>query len=119
MAVKEWKDDIVFLHEVIAGAANRSYGIHVAKLAGLPGAVITRAEDVLKRLEAGEQGKAATTLIDDLPLFSAVTATPPPARPTGPSAVEQAVAELDPDAMTPRQALEALYALRRLSLIHI
>ncbi|NQW09296.1 MAG: DNA mismatch repair protein MutS [Alphaproteobacteria bacterium] len=110
MAVKEWKDDIVFLHEVIAGAADRSYGIHVAKLAGLPEAVVRRAEDVLKRLEAGEQGKAAITLIDDLPLFSA--AAKPPAASTGPGAVEQALAGLNPDAMTPREALEALYALR-------
>jgi DNA mismatch repair protein MutS len=113
MAVKEWKDDIVFLHEVIAGAADRSYGIHVAKLAGLPGAVIGRAEEVLDRLEKGEQGKAATTLIDDLPLFS-LLAKPKvaAAEPAGPSPVEAALKALNPDEMTPREALEALYALK-------
>ncbi|MFX4220060.1 MAG: DNA mismatch repair protein MutS [Thalassobaculum sp.] len=113
MAVKEWKDDIVFLHEVIAGAADRSYGIHVAKLAGLPGAVIGRAEEVLDRLEKGEQGKAATTLIDDLPLFSALAAPKPnKADPAGPSPVEAALQDLNPDELTPRQALDALYALK-------
>lgn len=113
MAVKEWKDDIVFLHEVIAGAADRSYGIHVAKLAGLPGAVIGRAEEVLDRLEKGEQGKAATTLIDDLPLFS-MLAKPKAgsAEPAGPSPLEEALKALNPDEMTPREALDALYALK-------
>ena len=115
MAVKEWKDDIVFLHEVVPGAADRSYGIHVAKLAGLPAAVVHRAEDVLHRLEQGEQGKAAGSLADDLPLFSAVAASaaaPAAGAPPAPSAVEEALAALSPDEMTPRQALEALYALK-------
>ncbi|WP_189987447.1 DNA mismatch repair protein MutS [Thalassobaculum fulvum] len=114
MAVKEWKGDVVFLHEVVAGAADRSYGIHVAKLAGLPAAVVARAEEVLHRLESGEQGAAPRDLMEDLPLFSA-------ARPTsmtvsvaeaGPSPVEEALAGLNPDELTPRQALEALYALK-------
>jgi DNA mismatch repair protein MutS len=112
MAVKEWKDDIVFLHEVVAGAADRSYGIHVAKLAGLPGAVVARAEDVLARLEQGEQGKAATTLIDDLPLFSAAIEKATASEAPGPSAVEAALAEMNPDEMTPRDALEAVYRLK-------
>ncbi len=71
MRVKEWKNEVVFLHEVGAGAADRSYGIHVAKLAGLPKAVTARAEEVLAVLEKGEEGGALARLADDLPLFSA------------------------------------------------
>ena len=115
MRVKEWQDEVVFLHEVAPGAADRSYGIHVARLAGLPAAVIARAEEVLRKLEAGEQANAATKLADDLPLFSA-------ARPksggapgaTAPSAIETALREVNPDELTPKAALEALYRLRGL-----
>ena len=110
MRVKEWKGDVVFLHEVAPGAADRSYGIHVAKLAGLPAAVVARAEQVLATLEKGEQASALTRLADDLPLFSARIAE---AR--KPSPAEQALAALDPDQMTPREALEELYRLRRLA----
>jgi|OM-RGC.v1.000239624 DNA mismatch repair protein MutS len=112
MAVKEWKGDVVFLHEVIAGAADRSYGIHVAKLAGLPAAVVARAEEVLHRLESGEQGPAARDLMDDLPLFSAARPVSKAAGPTGPSPVEEALGAVNPDELTPRQALETLYALK-------
>lgn len=69
MRVKEWEGDVVFLHEVAAGAADRSYGIQVAKLAGLPHAVIARAQQVLSALEKGDQGRNAATLIDDLLVF--------------------------------------------------
>ena len=103
---------MVFLHEVIAGAADRSYGIHVAKLAGLPAAVVARAEEVLHRLESGEQGPAARDLIDDLPLFSAARPVSKAAGPTGPSPVEEALCAVNPDELTPRQALETLYALK-------
>ena len=116
MKVAEWKGDVVFLHEVIAGAADRSYGIQVAKLAGLPSAVIDRARAVLEQLEAGERGKPADTLIDDLPLFSA--AMPDTASPNMAIEVpEEVLAELDelvPDEMTPRQALDSLYRLKAL-----
>jgi len=116
MAVKEWKGDVVFLHEVVAGAADRSYGIHVAKLAGLPAAVVARAEEVLHRLESGEQGAAPRDLMEDLPLFSAARPTSMTASaaggPSGPSPVEEALSGLNPDELTPRQALEALYALK-------
>ena len=71
MRVSEWNDTIVFLHEVAPGAADRSYGIHVAKLAGLPPAVIARAEEVLRALEEGREGHKPLARIDDLPLFSA------------------------------------------------
>ncbi|MEQ8398962.1 DNA mismatch repair protein MutS [Thalassobaculum sp.] len=112
MAVKEWKGDVVFLHEVIAGAADRSYGIHVAKLAGLPAAVVARAEEVLHRLESGEQGPAARDLMDDLPLFSAARPVSKAAGPAGQSPVEEALGAVNPDELTPRQALETLYALK-------
>ena len=71
MRVKEWQGDVVFLHEVVAGAADRSYGIQVAKLAGLPAAVIERAKLVLAQLEAQDRTSPARRLIDDLPLFAA------------------------------------------------
>ncbi len=111
MTVKEWHDDIVFLHKVAPGAADRSYGIQVAKLAGLPPAVVARATEVLQRLESTEQ-RSAEDLADDLPLFRAVQA---PARAAASvSAVEAALAELHPDAMSPREALDALYRLKTL-----
>ncbi|HEX7968519.1 MAG TPA: DNA mismatch repair protein MutS, partial [Stellaceae bacterium] len=112
MRVKEWRGDVVFLHEVAAGAADRSYGIHVAKLAGLPPAVVHRAEDVLALLEKGEQSGALARLADDLPLFSVARAVPAaiPQR----SAIERTLAEIQPDALTPREALELLYKLKAL-----
>jgi DNA mismatch repair protein MutS len=114
MRIKEWKDEIVFLHEVAKGAADRSYGIHVAKLAGLPPVVIERAEAVLEQLEKGDKAGAAGRLADDLPLFQAMLAQPAPRAPRGPSAVEERLAEINPDTLTPLQALEALYELRGL-----
>ncbi len=114
MRVKEWQDQVVFLHEVAAGAADRSYGIHVAKLAGLPAAAVARAEAVLQLLEQGEQASALTRLADDLPLFAATAAkAEKPASAAGPSALERRLAEVNPDELTPRQALDLLYELRR------
>ncbi|MEM7268068.1 MAG: DNA mismatch repair protein MutS [Pseudomonadota bacterium] len=112
MAVREWEGEAVFLHEVRPGAADRSYGVQVARLAGLPDLVVARARDVLEALEAGdrESGAKAETLIDDLPLFSAPTKAPAPSR--GPSEAETALDAINPDEMTPREALEALYALK-------
>jgi len=122
MRIKEWQGDVVFLHEVTAGAADRSYGIHVAKLAGLPGAVVGRAEEVLIILESGEQNAAIHRLAEDLPLFSAALKRPVPpsvstsasSAPPEPSPVEEALKSIDPDSLTPRQALEELYRLRGL-----
>ncbi len=117
MRVKEWEGDVVFLHEVGAGAADRSYGIHVGGLAGLPGEVITRAGEVLRRLEEGEQSSAVTKLADDLPLFAAMADRPagaPGRTRAEPSAVEEELRNMNPDDLTPRQALEALYRLRGL-----
>ncbi|MBC8128903.1 MAG: DNA mismatch repair protein MutS [Rhizobiaceae bacterium] len=116
MRVKEWEGDVVFLHEVVSGTADRSYGIQVAKLAGLPPAVIRRAKSVLAELEKGEQGQRRTALVDDLPLFAAAPNTPaamqPAAEPTATLPALTMLAGLDPDALTPRAALEALYRLK-------
>jgi DNA mismatch repair protein MutS len=115
MRVKEWEGDVVFLHEVAAGNADRSYGIHVARLAGLPAAAVARAEEVLAQLEAGEQSGRLATLADDLPLFTAAAKTPRRAgAQRGPSKAEEALAQLNPDELTPRAALEALYRLKAL-----
>lgn len=109
MRVKEWRGDVVFLHEVVPGAADRSYGIHVARLAGMPDAAVERAEQVLQILETGEQSSAVTRLADDLPLFAAARRPKPRS-----SAVEERLRDVDPDALTPREALDLLYALRLL-----
>ncbi len=114
MRVKEWREEVIFLHEVGPGAADRSYGIHVARLAGLPPAVLARAEAVLDTLEQGEASGALTRLADDLPLFASA--------PVG-QAVEQTEAEpalaalagVNPDELTPRGALDLLYRLKALA----
>ena len=116
--VKEWKGDVVFLHEIVPGSADRSYGIQVAKLAGLPRPVVERAKAVLAELEKSG-GNNAASVLDDLPLFSAARrrpheeATAPEADP----AEEALLAALDglaPDDLSPREALEALYRLKAL-----
>ena len=111
MRVKEWQGDVVFLHEVAAGAADRSYGIHVAKLAGLPASVTARAEEVLEILEKGEEGGALARLADDLPLFRAARRPAPPPRA---SLAEDLLREARPDELTPREALDLLYRLKAL-----
>ena len=108
MRVKEWRSEIVFLHEVVPGAASQSYGIHVARLAGLPEGALSRAEAVLQTLERGEQSGSLARLADDLPLFSASVPSPP----APPSEVEEALAAVNPDELTPRDALDLLYRMR-------
>jgi DNA mismatch repair protein MutS len=109
--VKEWQGEVVFLHEVVAGAADRSYGIQVAKLAGLPPAVIARAQVVLAKLEA--EDRASPRGFDDLPLFAATPRpTSPPPRDAAIDTVLAVLASLHPDEMSPRDALEALYTLK-------
>jgi DNA mismatch repair protein MutS len=114
MRVKEWQGEVVFLHEVVAGAADRSYGVQVAKLAGLPAAVIERAKVVLAELEAEDRTSPTRRLADDLPLFSAAAraAPPPPRQDDAVTAVIDALAALNPDDLSPREALEALYRLK-------
>ncbi len=113
LRVKEWRGQVVFLHEVAPGTADRSYGIHVARLAGLPEPVLRRAEAVLKRLEQGESRSAATTLADDLPLFAAMLREPSPAAADEPSPVERLLAEVDPDQLTAKEALDLVYRLKK------
>jgi DNA mismatch repair protein MutS len=111
--VKEWQGDVVFLHEVLPGSADRSYGIQVAKLAGLPAPVIARAKSVLAKLEAQDRGQTARALTDDLPLFAVPSrASAEPAPPSEAEKLIEAVKALHPDEMSPREALEALYALK-------
>ncbi len=110
MRVKEWKGEVVFLHEVAAGTADRSYGIHVAKLAGLPPAAVARAEAVLASLEQGGEQRNLSKMADDLPLFSARPASGPVRAEK--SALADALGAINPDELAPKQALEALYALK-------
>ena len=108
---REWKGDLVLLHEVADGAADRSYGIAVAKLAGLPPTVVARAKSVLAKLEAGRDATGGIAAgLDDLPLFAAA------AEPEqGPDPLAAALHAIDPDRLTPREALDKLYELKRLA----
>jgi DNA mismatch repair protein MutS len=117
MRVKEWKGSVVFLHEVAEGAAGRSWGVHVAELAGVPAPVVKRAASLLASLEkhGGPLGAAGAPLTA-LPLFAAQNQAPPPEsepEPT-PDPLIAAIAALQPDRMTPREALEELYRLQSL-----
>ena len=113
LRVTEWNGEVVFLHEVVPGAADRSYGLQVARLAGLPPAVIERARNILSELERSERERPARARIDDLPLFAAHARPPAPAaRPDAPDALRQTLDAINPDEMTPREALEALYRLK-------
>ncbi|WP_455478823.1 DNA mismatch repair protein MutS [Bartonella sp. B10] len=114
MEVKNWNGDIIFLHEVIKGAADRSYGVQVAKLAGLPAEVITRATDVLHQLEKSEMAYNGHKLIDDLPLFS-LKATSSINKETNKCCVlHEALKNIHPDELSPKEALEKLYCLKQL-----
>ncbi|RUW32603.1 MAG: DNA mismatch repair protein MutS [Mesorhizobium sp.] len=114
MRVKEWEGDVVFLHEVGKGAADRSYGVQVARLAGLPEAVVARARQVLHQLEEGEVSGKTNRLVDDLPLFSVAVKREAP-KPVKSDALGDALGAINPDEMTPREALEALYRLKGLA----
>lgn len=111
MRVKEWDGEVIFMHEVAKGAADRSYGVQVARLAGLPEAVVERAREVLQQLEEGEMSGKAGRLVDDLPLFS-VAVRKKPESTSKADLLARTLAELNPDEMTPLQALEALYRLK-------
>lgn len=113
MRVKEWEGDVVFLHEVAAGVADRSYGIHVAKLAGLPPAVVARAQQVLETLEKEEQSGELAKLADDLPLFSAASQDGGSAK-IDPriEEIETLLGAVNPDELAPREALDLIYRLR-------
>ena len=103
---------MVLLHEVAAGPADRSYGIAVAKLAGVPPIVLARAKSVLGRLEAGRDATGGIAAgLDDLPLFASAAKAPEPPR----DPITDALGQIDPDTLTPREAMDALYALKRLA----
>ncbi len=108
--MKEWQGDVVFLHEVVPGSADRSYGIQVAKLAGLPISVIERAKLVLAKLE--QEDRAAPKGFEDLPLFAAPYQPSQPLQDDAYELMIAAVAALNPDEMSPREAMEALYMLK-------
>jgi len=116
MRVREWQGEVVFLHEIASGSADRSYGIHVARLAGLPPEVVSYAQQILSTLEKGEQSSTVSQLAEDLPLFataahnqSVKSAAPGP---PGPSVTDIALDEINVDDMTPREALDVLYKLK-------
>ncbi len=115
VTVKEWDGDVIFLHEVKRGTADRSYGVQVARLAGLPPVVVERAKVVLEALEKGERegGTARKAVIDDLPLFSA-TPAPAPVKPKS-SEVEARLKDVHPDTLTPREALDLIYKLTEMA----
>ncbi len=125
--VADWHGDVVFLHDVVPGAADRSYGIQVAKLAGLPAAAVRRARALLAELEAGERGARR---LADLPLFAnaahrhsdgdgdgdgePLDASPAAPDPLRPDPLRMALDAIDPNALSPREAIEALYGLKTL-----
>ncbi|MBU0860724.1 MAG: DNA mismatch repair protein MutS, partial [Alphaproteobacteria bacterium] len=115
VSVKEWDGDVIFLHEVKKGTADRSYGVQVARLAGLPSVVVARAKVVLEALEKGERegGTARRAVIDDLPLFAATQPAPPTA-PVKQSMIEDRLRDIMPDDLTPKDALALVYELRAL-----
>jgi DNA mismatch repair protein MutS len=110
MRVKEWKGSVVFLHEVAEGAARRSWGVHVAELAGVPVPVVRRAAQLLASLEKHGGPLGAGAPLGALPLFATPVDEPPPAS----DALREALAPLEPDRMSPRDALDALYRLKAL-----
>ena len=113
MKIKEWNDDIIFLHEVVEGVAHRSYGTHVAKLAGLPENVINRAKVVLRELEKGEKSQAINSLAEDLPLFSNITQENTSVTKNG-SKLEEYLLKIMPDNLSPKDALDIVYELKAL-----
>ena len=117
MRVREWRGGVVFLHEVAEGAAGRSWGVHVAQLAGVPAPTVRRAAALLGALERGGHG-ARLTGTNDLPLFAQImeNSAPPPAAPAH-DPLREALAALDPDRLSPREALEALYRLQLLTVL--
>jgi DNA mismatch repair protein MutS len=110
MKARQWKGDLVFLHEVGEGAAPGSFGLDVARLAGVPGDVLARAGEILARLEAGDAGRGAKEALSDLPLFASAPAPVPAA-----DALRARLAEIHPDGLTPRAALDLLYELKQLA----
>ncbi|PZU51305.1 MAG: DNA mismatch repair protein MutS [Sphingomonas sp.] len=110
MKARQWQGDLVFLHEVGEGAAPGSFGLDVARLAGVPADVLARAGEILGKLEKGEAGRGAKEALSDLPLFAAAPVAPPPA-----DGLRARLADIQPDSLTPRAALDLLYELKSLA----
>nr|WP_229428667.1 DNA mismatch repair protein MutS [Microvirga pudoricolor] len=110
LKVTEWHGEVVFLHEVVPGAADRSYGLQVARLAGLPPAVVERAKVILGELEKSDRERPKRAVVDDLPLFAVPARAEPPQPKADP--LRETLDAIDPDQMTPREALDALYRLK-------
>ena len=111
MKIKEFNDEVIFLHEVIDGAADRSYGIHVAKLAGLPKAVLKRADQVLHNLERQGKGMSVKDISEELPLFACIKERKEE-KISSPALDE--LSQINPDDLSPREALEKLYELKKM-----
>jgi len=114
MKIKEYNGNVVFMHEIVDGVADRSYGVHVAKLAGLPKLVTKRAEQILKVLEKNSPNTKLNAVEDDLPLFSVFKNKAEQQDVLSP--LETALAQLNPDQLTPREALEKIYDLKNIYL---
>jgi DNA mismatch repair protein MutS len=112
MKIKEYNGEVIFMHEVIGGAADRSYGIHVAKLAGLPKLTVNRAEQVLKLLEEEKQNKVMNSVEADLPLFAVLQEKEEKEQEKNP--VIEELSAIDVDALSPREAMEVLYKLKEM-----
>ena len=112
MKVREWRGEVVFQHLVGDGAAEKSWGVHVARLAGVPRQVLARASQVLAALEARARAGGPDALAEELPLFA--QPVPAPAKPHAAGSLQAALEALDPDALSPREAHEALYQLKAL-----
>jgi DNA mismatch repair protein MutS len=113
--VKEWKGSVVFLHEVAEGAAKRSWGVHVAELAGVPASVVRRAAALMNALERHGNGFGAAASVNSLPLFAAGMPGEEPRPVADPKPLLEALKECDPDKMSPREALDTLYRLKALT----
>jgi len=112
MKIKEWQEEIVFMHELVKGTADRSYGIHVAKIAGLPTEVVDRAKIILEVLEKGEKANSLRSLADDLPLFKDTLKDSNQGKELAESEVDKLLAQIQPDDLSPREALELIYRLK-------
>jgi DNA mismatch repair protein MutS len=114
MRVKEWNNEVIFLHEVMPGTADRSYGIQVARLAGLPMAVVERARTILAELEDTQRQAPVEKMIGDLPLFSAKPVRTLQPYDDKPDEFRAEIERLDPDSLSPREALDVLYRIKSL-----
>ncbi len=115
LQVKEWENNIIFMHKVISGNANKSYGIHVAQMAGLPPNVIARSTAILEILQSDKSSGNPQKIIDELPLFSAAIKDCAQEMSQQTSELENKLNDIDPDILSPRDALDLIYQLKALT----